>query len=78
VIAGRIALTAWGDTMLLADGPRGEITISVEELAMLDTPTEECRAVFGDLGDVYWAGGQYAMKYASSRKERPARFEAGR
>jgi hypothetical protein len=52
VIPGRITLTAWGDTMVLADGSRGEIAVSVEELALLDAPTEECRAVLGDSGDV--------------------------
>jgi hypothetical protein len=52
VIPGRIALTAWGETMVLVDGTRGEVTISVEEVALLNAPVEDCRAALGNAADV--------------------------
>jgi hypothetical protein len=48
---GRIALTPWGESVLLADATRGELIVSLDELSQLDAPQAECAAALGNVSD---------------------------
>jgi len=49
-IAARLALTAWGDSVVLADATR-DLIVSVADLPMLDAPDAQCRAALGNISD---------------------------
>jgi hypothetical protein len=48
-IPGRIALTPWSDTVVLAQLVSGEFTLAVEDLPLLESP--ECAAQIGSVGN---------------------------
>ncbi|MET0414373.1 MAG: hypothetical protein ABW217_23885 [Polyangiaceae bacterium] len=48
---GRIALTPWGESVLLAKSTRGELIVSLDELSLLDAPVAECVAGLGNISD---------------------------
>jgi hypothetical protein len=48
--AARIALTAWGQTVLLADATR-DLIVSIDDLSLLDAPEAECRSGLGNIAD---------------------------
>lgn len=48
--AARISLTRWSQKLLLADATR-DLTISIDDLPLLDAPDAECRAGLGNIAD---------------------------
>jgi hypothetical protein len=48
---GRIALTPWGESVLLAQSTRGELIVSLDELTLLEMPQAECAAALGNVSD---------------------------
>lgn len=50
VTQSRIALTQWGPTVVLADATR-DLTVSIDDLPLLDASEAECRAGLGNIAD---------------------------
>ena len=50
-LAARLALTAWGDSVVLADATH-DLIVSVANMSMLDAPDAQCRAALGNISDV--------------------------
>jgi hypothetical protein len=53
---GRIALTPYGESVMLAQSTRGELIMSLDDLPLLDAPDAECASALGNVSDYLGPG----------------------